>query len=701
MTSPNQLVPSGAFVIGGGDLKFGQDYTSDLIKQMFQIPEINLGNALETLENQLLKMPLEALEVFKPFIPDWLEGTVTTVVEAVAKIMSILVAPIKWLSELDFQEFLDKITNSVGSTINDAGRLLRSAWESLEGIDFSSPGGVLRAILQFAGSILDPITGLIPDWLLGPISIGRLTGDHQELLADGGFDVAASGDSRWYQGTNGRTSPGCVSIDGTSVADELLSSPVGVTVGQSFAPSVYFSRSGGTGSSGSVGFGYVEFLAGERLGLHVVDSASPAGTGGYAELSGGYTVPAGVDQVSPVLFVTDGFTGGTVSFDDWSNMTTGTIEQSWVRNLIPDLANLLDWLESLVNQLLGALGIPALGSLFDKIMDLGDEVEGWFDDTLSTASDLSNLLGKLLTDPGEVIGELTQNMVNGLESALSGLTDGIQDVINRIYNGFANLGELLDFNRSGDDVISTIFSLFTGNLSTQSAVSTLEAEIRLMKSEGNTIADNFERASAGSLGGDYTLFHSWGGGSGSIGTDGGGNAVWKPSGGSTRGLVYRRYDSGVPAQLTTDSCAAAIVLASDPPDAGSPGAFTYVPFSMSSSGEVSYGRMRIGRTKVAIESVLSGTVTQLVEFTANPRGGQTVEIQRGETGNTSLHKYVLRVNNTAIATWTDPGSTIKSGSGFRGTGLGMQAASREIVPIFLYEQWSPAAAAVVSYREVL
>lgn len=276
----------------------------------------------------------------------------------------------------------------------------------------------------------------------------------------------------------------------------------------------------------------------------------------------------------------------------------------------------------------------------------------------------------------------------------------LQEIIDGIFNGFANMGELLDFSRPINDVIDTIANLLGMGMNTQSIVSTHDAQIRLLQSAGNTIVDSFERASGG-LGSNYQLFHAWSGGGGSVGVDGRGNAVWKPSGGSTRGLLYRHMTGGVPSQITTDSCVVGVALASDPPDAGSPGAFTYLPFSVSASSEVSYGRLRIGRSKVAVEAVVSGTVTVLAEQEIHPRGGQTIELIRGNPGSTDLGIYTVKRNGTPIWEFEDHLSRIKSGAGFRGTGFGMQAASREIVPIFLYEQWLPAAAGVITYAEVL
>jgi hypothetical protein len=497
----------------------------------------------------------------------------------------------------------------------------------------------IRGLIDFFSNLFG-LDGLIKNSFLPKIPVGKLTNEVVNLIDEGAFDSSPGGaaSGTWYWSPIGGVSgSGSAALDSGSGLEPLFSNPVSVSDGDELEVSV--KARGGTVKIVALAYG-----EGEEPILRQ-ESASIVGTGSFVSGSMTFVAPANthllVFSIEPASF-----SGSTLFIDDWESVrNVDTIPDSWVSGL-PDF----------IQQILSLFGVTHLVDLLTS--------------------------GKL---------------IDGFAPKI------VQDAIDGIWNGFANLGEMLDFNNLRTVVPDVVANLLGMNLNTQSSVSTIEAELRLLRSEGNTISDNFDRGASSSIGSDYNLFQAWAGGSGDIGTNGRGDCVWSTSGGSTRGLMYRRLavPGGAAAQLTTDSCISSIVLASDPPNAGSPGAFTYACFSVSGSSEVSYGRLRIGRTQVVIEAVVSGVVTELQSFAINPRAGNIIEIQRGESGNTQMNKYVVRQNGQVAGTYTDPSSRIKSGSGFRGTGIGMQASSREIVPVLLYQQWLPAGAAVISCREVL
>jgi hypothetical protein len=98
MTAPNQALPPGitkwlgvgAYEIGGADSNFGQLVDEDYVNTLVKIPLATFLNMFDVLEEVLLKLPIDILEAFKPFIPDWLEDEVLDVVGAVTKILASL-----------------------------------------------------------------------------------------------------------------------------------------------------------------------------------------------------------------------------------------------------------------------------------------------------------------------------------------------------------------------------------------------------------------------------------------------------------------------------------------------------------------------------------------------------------------------------------------------------------------------------------
>ncbi|UVK60585.1 minor tail protein [Mycobacterium phage Peterson] len=112
-------VPDGAFVIGGGDYRYGQDMTEDIARSLFQIPDFNPSNALLVLPQLLLRLPLEALQKLRDFIPNVLDGAFDTVGGAVNAIMGAIRETPRVLEQiLDYlpQELRDTLEHAAGLT---------------------------------------------------------------------------------------------------------------------------------------------------------------------------------------------------------------------------------------------------------------------------------------------------------------------------------------------------------------------------------------------------------------------------------------------------------------------------------------------------------------------------------------------------------------------------------------------------------
>lgn len=164
--------------------------------------------------------------------------------------------------------------------------------------------------------------------------------------------------------------------------------------------------------------------------------ANPSASGGWSELNGTYTVPAGVDGVRVRLGIEAPASAGVAWFDDVSLRKTATsLPQQWVSGLAETLGDLWDGLGNLIDNLLASLGIPPTGTIVDRILDLSDEFGDWLDDTQTQAAKFADLVGDLLADPGKVLGTLPQTLVSGLSTSLNSLQSFIQNLLNAILQG--------------------------------------------------------------------------------------------------------------------------------------------------------------------------------------------------------------------------------------------------------------------------
>lgn len=204
MTSPNQPPPSGAFVIGGGDLTYGQDYTKDIIESIFKLPDIMAGNAVNLLRDQLLKLPLEALKVFAPLIPDSIEKDFTSVVNAVTSILRVLTNVPRSFSFAEWQAWL-------GSTFNTLSTELRQIMEILGGWVVTPINAAIQAIKDAWAALTGKTSRLGTD---GKLDAAHLVGQIAKNAVEGleelasnvvdGFQAITNG---WYGGSTATGTP--------------------------------------------------------------------------------------------------------------------------------------------------------------------------------------------------------------------------------------------------------------------------------------------------------------------------------------------------------------------------------------------------------------------------------------------------------------------------------------------------------------
>lgn len=629
-----------------GRLQITHDPTLRLDQSLARLPKFDPGQLLDG----WLQLIKDATGIDLAGLKDFLES---------------LFGPIDWANLASPEQVWGTVVSVfINPLINIVQKLNELLGPIFGGIDFANPldptavwqnvvTTFIQPLISFVQSILDPVTGLIPSWLLPPTNIGRLTGDLPTLVPDGSFDTVPQGDpaGRWFRdAVVGRSKPGALAIVGNGVADDIVPQPVGVAAGQKYRPSAFVSWSGGSGSAGSVQLTLIEFQAGVQKNIVVIGSVTPSGSSGFVEVAADYTVPSGVDQVAVVPAVTSGFTAGTAYFDDITGPSTGMLQMGWVQNLVQRFQQ-----------------VAKLFGIVDT--DLDGDVD---------LTDVWNTLWASILKPLNWIPNISQITIDG------------------IWNGWANLGSGLDSGLGSGIVPDAIAGLLGMNLNNSSAIASAEAAIRALQSAGNTLTDDFARGSASTLGGNYNTLTSTGGGAGSVGTDGKGNAVWVPSGSGNRTMIYRY----TPSQITTDSGILRCVLSSTPPVTSPDDAFTYVCGWVHSTAET-YVRLRIGPSTVTLQAVVTGTVYTLKTWSVSLKSGDTLELQRGQTGNTQLHRYILRVNNAQVDDFTDGTARAASGSGVRGMGEGMETSLRvTILPPF-FTQWQPAGLAIVTLSEVL
>ncbi|QNJ56694.1 minor tail protein [Mycobacterium phage Aziz] len=408
--------------------------TEDAIKAMLQ-DRVNNNSTLKEFSDKVFEGvdatlgvvlgPLAAL-VHKMFPHIDISGITTT------SGLLALVQKVPGLGDL-----VELITGVEDGDENDLGTYFLNIRRFFETVDFTDPDfDPAAAAKQFTEIVVKPfidaLTGLIGGEWLPEIPVGHIGLGTPNLVVNGAFnaEVSMAEVDGWdwdgtvdHTGTEGSGSAVCVA-DGT--LKQLYTEKIGVSKDQKLDASVYVMYAGATSGSIQVQLAYYN---GDTPGpVVVLGSISPSGSAGWAKIGGTHTVPDNVDSVAVVLVVSAAVTAGVIHFDDADLHKTGLLPQMLVDGLVQALTDLLNWLESLVDNVLAALGIDVSGSLVDRITHLADEFGDWLSSTESTAADLLNLVGKLLTDPASVIGPLAQTMITGLGTALNNLNTAINQI---------------------------------------------------------------------------------------------------------------------------------------------------------------------------------------------------------------------------------------------------------------------------------
>lgn len=317
-----------------------------------------------------------------------------------------------WLLQVA-EEFREAVFGMLGGF----GDVAEVVWDGIQALieALTGGGGSLDDVVDWVATL----GAAVGDLLQGVIPIGWLSASTPNLLANPGFDGAASmvaGEGWIHDPAVGRTAVGSARFDGAGIRGVQQSTPVQVAEGHVLDAEAYAKWSGITGASAmfkvAVRWWDDDTMIAETI---VATQASPGTSGGWAKLAGQATTPAGANLATIALIVEDTVTAGSIWWDDAAlRKPAKSIPQQWVTGLIDALGDLGDLIEHIVDQILTSLGLPTLGSIGDRILDLADELGDMLDIGQANAAGLDDLLGDLLNAPQTVLGMIPKIKIAGL-----------------------------------------------------------------------------------------------------------------------------------------------------------------------------------------------------------------------------------------------------------------------------------------------
>lgn len=258
----------------------------------------------------------------------------------------------------------------------------------------------------------------------------------------------------------------------------------------------------------------------------------------------------------------------------------------------------------------------------------------------------------------------------------------IQNIIDNVLNAADNFGEIRSTTNPVATVVTSVLSIVASALNANKGLSAAEQRIAALEAEilagpaSTFIADDFNRPAASTVsaaGDPWTVAFTSGGGAGSIGLDGEGNAYWVESGSSARTQILRFDDDS----LDDDNFVVTFFIA----DAGEFGVvsgdpYLYVSARMHASSET-YVRLRIHNggipgNNAQLQAVNAGVVTDI----GSPGDVFTTSGVRFDWygGNVSEPRaFTLKRNGATVWDIEDTGDVSQVGASYRHVGFGMTA----------------------------
>lgn len=337
--------------------------------------------------------------------------------------------------------------------------------------------------------------------------------------------------------------------------------------------------------------------------------------------------------------------------------------------------------------------LPVIGQFVQLLEAISGTYDGE-DEVLQAIQEINQPLRKILQLlTGSEVGWPTQEEVeSGWEHLFDAVLERIQGVIDNIYNAFANLGAMLDLENPLSSVVEAILGIFDTSRGAASKAAGLESRIRALESTANAIVIDFNGPAGATLPSSAFDVRRFGGGAGSIGYNGKGDAIWKPSGAGNRTEIAR-YIVDSP---SVDYIQISAVLATTPQQFIFDDAYTYLPFRMNAA-KTTMMRLQIGYNTITLQAVVSDAVTNIGSpVNCSPKAGNEIDIWAGDLEDNEPRRFRIALNRREIIDEIDTAAVSQIGSGFRGVGLGMETGNYLVVT-----QNIPAGLSVVTITEVV
>ena len=333
--------------------------------------------------------------------------------------------------------------------------------------------------------------------LLGMVPYSHIGSANPNLLSSSTFDTAGSIASNpgWsWNSSAGHTSPGCAQATANGTLLTLNApSTIQVTQGQQLTISAWVNYTGLTATAGqnALRVNAAGYLGTTPGAISMVASiASPgASSGGWVQMSGSYTVPAGVDNIVIQLQVTAAASAGTVDYDDVSATKTGLMSGNWMSGIS--------------------------GTVAADIQSAVDQIFKASNGGSSTGNPLTSIFGSLTSIPGSsLLGLDASKIITGVLSILQiptgslgiGNIADIQSLSDYITN--ALVGATSFFDTTLPQANSSMNSIFANVVNNTQSIQAMSSTAGGASNSGTSVSIDFANYPNGPLPSIFTTTYS-------------------------------------------------------------------------------------------------------------------------------------------------------------------------------------------------